>query len=123
VAVASSVNKVLQHTQQPVSLAGCALHNNLKMLKTADQHVVLVVRAAFFLGITTGALTPEEISWVLSQPQRALAVGQALSIILQAAEMDSPARTRFDRLISTYTYEYGACKRIYNTAIPQAYTM
>jgi predicted membrane chloride channel (bestrophin family) len=49
-------------------------------------------------------------------------VGQALSTILQAVDADSIVKTRIDRLISTYTYEFGGCNRIYNTAIPSAYT-
>jgi predicted membrane chloride channel (bestrophin family) len=68
-------------------------------------------------------LLPEELNWLLAQPHKPLAAGQALSTIVQAVETDSTVRTRFDRLISIYTYEFGACNRIYNTAIPQAYTM
>lgn len=65
---------------------------------------------------------PEEIAWVLAQRHRPLAVGQALSAILQAVDADSIVKSRIDRLISTYTYEFGGCNRIYNTAIPSAYT-
>jgi predicted membrane chloride channel (bestrophin family) len=71
---------------------------------------------------TAGLLTPEETAWVLAQRHRPLAVGQALSTILQAVDADSIVKTRIDRLISTYTYEFGGCNRIYNTAIPSAYT-
>lgn len=59
---------------------------------------------------------------MLAQRHRPLAVGQALSTILQAVDADSIVKTRIDRLISTYTYEFGGCNRIYNTAIPSAYT-
>jgi predicted membrane chloride channel (bestrophin family) len=65
---------------------------------------------------------PEEIAWMLAQRHRPLAVGQALSAILQAVDADSIVKSRIDRLISTYTYEFGGCNRIYNTAIPSAYT-
>jgi hypothetical protein len=67
-------------------------------------------------------LTPDELAWLLAQRHRPLAVGQALSSILAAIDADSITKTRFDRLISAYTYEFGACNRIYNTAIPSAYT-
>jgi hypothetical protein len=65
---------------------------------------------------------PEEIAWVIAQRHRPLAVGQALSSVLQAVDADSIVKSRIDRLISTYTYEFGGCNRIYNTAIPSAYT-
>lgn len=65
---------------------------------------------------------PEEIAWMVAQRHRPLAVGQALSTILQAVDADSIVKSRIDRLISTYTYEFGGCNRIYNTAIPSAYT-
>jgi predicted membrane chloride channel (bestrophin family) len=71
---------------------------------------------------SAGLLLPEEVAWVIAQRHRPLAVGQALSSILQAVDADSVVKTRIDRLISTYTYEFGGCNRIYNTAIPSAYT-
>ena len=54
---------------------------------------------------------PEEIAWVMAQRHRPLAVGQALSTIVQAIDTDTIVKTRFDRLISTYTYEFGGCNR------------
>lgn len=72
--------------------------------------------------LATGLLMPEEIAWLLAQRHRPLAVGQALSTILNAIDADSIVKSRIDRLISTYTYEFGGCNRIYNTAIPSAYT-
>lgn len=67
-------------------------------------------------------LLPSELSWLLDQPHKALAVGQALSAILQAACMDPHLKARLDATITEYVYQFGACCRLYNTAIPAAYT-
>jgi hypothetical protein len=42
---------------------------------------------------------PEEIAWMLAQRHRPLAVGQALSAILQAVDADSIVKSCIDRLI------------------------
>jgi predicted membrane chloride channel (bestrophin family) len=70
----------------------------------------------------TGVLLPSERTWLLAQPHKPLAVGQALSAILQATDLDTQTKSSLDKTITTFTYEFGACNRIYNTAIPAAYT-
>jgi predicted membrane chloride channel (bestrophin family) len=47
---------------------------------------------------------------------------QALSSIVAASDMDPMAKTRLDAMLTLYTFEFGACGRIYNTAIPFCYT-
>jgi predicted membrane chloride channel (bestrophin family) len=47
---------------------------------------------------------------------------QALSSIVAASDMDPMAKTRLDGMLTLYTFEFGACGRIYNTAIPFCYT-
>jgi len=80
------------------------------------------IARTFDCACTAGLLMPEEIAWLMAQRHKPLGVGQALSTILQAVDVDSIVKTRLDRLISTYVYEFGGCNRIYNTAIPSAYT-
>lgn len=70
----------------------------------------------------TGVLLPCERTWLLAQPHKPLAVGQAMSVILQATDLDTQTKATVDKTISTFTYEFGACNRIYNTSIPAAYT-
>lgn len=67
-------------------------------------------------------LLPCELNWLVAQPHKPLAVGQALSVILQAVDLDAQTKTSVDKTLSTYVYEFGGCNRIYNTAIPSAYT-
>lgn len=70
----------------------------------------------------SGILLDCERAWLLAQPHKPLAVGQAMSVILQATDLDTQIKTTVDKTISTFTYEFGACNRIYNTAISAAYT-
>ncbi|WIA21100.1 hypothetical protein OEZ85_005418 [Tetradesmus obliquus] len=69
-----------------------------------------------------GVLLPAELEWLLEQSHRPLALGQALSSIVAASDMDPMAKSRLDTMLSLYTFEFGACGRIYNTAIPFCYT-
>eukprot|EP00879_Flechtneria_rotunda_P026827 GHRR01028660.1.p1 GENE.GHRR01028660.1~~GHRR01028660.1.p1 ORF type:complete len:284 (+),score=70.05 GHRR01028660.1:1164-2015(+) len=47
---------------------------------------------------------------------------QALSSIVAAAEVDPMVKWRLDAMLTLYTFEFGACGRIYNTAIPFCYS-
>lgn len=67
-------------------------------------------------------LLPSELSWLLAQPHKPLAISQALSAIVPVMDVDVELKARLDVTISTYVYEFGGCNRIYNTAIPVAYT-
>lgn len=65
---------------------------------------------------------PCELSWLMDQPHKPLAVGQALTTILQSADVDVYLKARMDVTLTTFVYEWGACRRICSTAIPAAYT-
>jgi predicted membrane chloride channel (bestrophin family) len=67
-------------------------------------------------------LLPDELNWLMSQPHKQLALGQALSSIVAAAHIDPITRTQMDSVITKWTFTFGAFGRIYNTAIPSAYT-
>jgi hypothetical protein len=70
----------------------------------------------------TGVLNPEEITWLMSQPHKQLALGQALSSIVAAADVDPMVKANLDQMLAKHTFTFGAFGRIYNTAIPSAYT-
>lgn len=70
----------------------------------------------------TGVLLPEELDWLLAQRHKPLALGQALSTIVEEAGLDPMAKLRLDGMLSSWTFDFGACNRTYNTAIPTAYT-
>jgi hypothetical protein len=74
------------------------------------------------LAVHSGVLLPEELNWLMSQPHKQLALGQALSSIVAAAHIDPITRTQMDSVITKWTFTFGAFGRIYNTAIPSAYT-
>lgn len=72
--------------------------------------------------IAAGVLTPEELTWLMAQPHKQLALGQALSSIVAAADINPMAMSRLDSMLTLFCFEFGACGRIFNTAIPSAYT-
>lgn len=61
---------------------------------------------------------PHELEWLLAQRHAPIAVAQAQSTILAAADLHPMDRHRLDAMITSYTFEFGACNRIYNTAVP-----
>lgn len=58
----------------------------------------------------------------MAQPHKQLALGQALSSIVAAADINPMAMSRLDSMLTLFCFEFGACGRIFNTAIPSAYT-
>jgi hypothetical protein len=76
--------------------------------------------AVFYCPI--GVLMPEELSWLMAQPHKQLALGQALSNIVAAADMHPMTKSSLDLMLNRWTFTFGAFGRIYNTAIPSAYT-
>ncbi|KAF8056864.1 hypothetical protein HT031_006208 [Scenedesmus sp. PABB004] len=69
-----------------------------------------------------GLLLPGELDWLLAAPHKQLALGQALSSIVAEARVDPMVRMALDDNVRLYTFEFGACGRIFNTAIPFCYT-
>jgi hypothetical protein len=67
-------------------------------------------------------LLPEELSWLVAQRHKPLALVQALSTIVESAGLHPMIKHAMDGQLTLYTYEFGACNRTYNTAIPTAYT-
>lgn len=51
-----------------------------------------------------GVLAPEELDWLVAQPHKQLALGQALSRIVAAADVDPMTRTRLDDMLTRYIY-------------------
>lgn len=64
----------------------------------------------------------EELTWLMAQPHKQLALGQALSSIVAAADIDPMSKSCLDQMLNRWTFTFGAFGRIYNTAIPSAYT-
>jgi hypothetical protein len=79
-----------------------------------------VLYCCFFCPV--GVLMPEEVAWLMAQPHKQLALGQALSNILAAADIHSMTKSSLDLMLNRWTFTFGAFGRIYNTAIPSAYT-
>lgn len=52
---------------------------------------------------------PEEITWLLAQPHKQLALGQALTSILAAADIDPMAKSRLDGMLTLYIFEVRGC--------------
>lgn len=56
-------------------------------------------------------LAPEELTWLLAQPHKQLALGQALSSIVAAADIEPMTKTQLDAMLTRYVFEFGACGR------------
>lgn len=67
-------------------------------------------------------LTPEELTWLMAAPHRQLALSQALSSIVAQADIDPMTRFSLNEMLTRHTFTFGAFGRIFNTAIPSAYT-
>lgn len=63
-----------------------------------------------------------ELEWLLSQPHKALAVTEVLTTIIQKADVEGLVKHRMDQQVAALVLYMGACGRIYNTAIPAAYS-
>lgn len=58
----------------------------------------------------------------MAAPHKQLALGQALSSIVAAADIDPMTKQGMNEMLAKHTFTFGAFGRIYNTAIPTAYT-
>jgi predicted membrane chloride channel (bestrophin family) len=67
-------------------------------------------------------LEPHELDYLASANHRPLAVLQAMSSLLTAAELDANMRCHVDENLTVMEDVLGACERILRTPIPLSYT-